>query len=120
MYKMIAEEYEVKSWFQKQNYSRSEITLLIRLRSGHALSYHKLFIMNLRINDVCECGLASGTLHHMLLGCELYKIERSRLFQDLRCIGFQFPVNLPHIVCNPSPKIASALFKFVSRTKMKL
>lgn len=109
-----------KPWFQSNSYSRTEISLLIRLRTNHALTPHRLYLMGLRESDNCSCGGVSGDLNHIIFSCRLYNDERIFFEDQIRKCGFQYPINVAHLVNCPSPCLAKALSRFITRTKMKL
>lgn len=120
-YYKIATEISQSCWFQKYPYTREEIVLISRLRTNHILSCQRLHKIGLNVSDVCViCGEQPGTIHHMILQCSKFPEESNRLYKQLSSIGFQFPTNITQIVLHPSPKVAQALSRYVSRTKLKL
>lgn len=107
-------------WFKCARYSRSEISLLIRVRTNHALTPHRLHLMKLRDNDICDCGYGRGDLNHIFLSCTLFEEERQQLFSALLQCGVQFPTCMASITALPAPKLAQALDRFTKKVKIKL
>jgi ribonuclease HI len=53
-------------WYCKQYYTREYITIITRLRIGHGNYPDHLHIINLKEDNLCECG-SEGTLDHIFL-----------------------------------------------------
>lgn len=109
-----------KLWFKKAAYTRSEISLIMRCRTNHALTPRKLHQMRLRETDQCDCGDGIGDLNHILLACQRFQEERKQLFATLIACGEQFPTSIVALMANPTQRIAKALDRFTKKCKLKL
>ena len=107
-------------WFSKNFTSKQAVTLIFRLRLGTAQTPQYLHKIHKALSPNCECG-DYGDINHILFGCKLNSASVDLLFNDIyktqpRC----GPINISYFIDNPRKKVVEALFRHVTRCKMKL
>ena len=89
---------------------RKNTSLLIQLRTGHALLNQHLFNMKLADTPICPaCQDAHEKVHHYLLSCPVYERHHQHLFYSLNRGSRSLTTLLSH------PKAIEHLFKFITK-----
>jgi hypothetical protein len=107
----------IKPWFFKnKEFTKLNTSTIIRLRLGHICS--PVFLAKLRIRDgsVCECGLAEGTIEHILLECPKISFPLYNLLP--RCISR--PININFLLTLVFSPYCGILNKFLSKNNIRL
>lgn len=107
------------SWFVKKNYSRALVNMFIRLRLNTAQVPTYLYKIRKVDSPNCDCGNV-GTNNHMLLGCRLNKNSNDQLYSDLVKLHIPLPTEVASLLYNPCFPVIQAMFRHISRCKMKI
>lgn len=102
----IQEHVSRKAWFENIHFSKKTTNILSRLRIGHGLFPAHLHRINLRQDDLCDCG-EHGSLDHIVLGCCL--LNTVELFSTLINLRIQLPTSTSLLLHEESFEVYSAL-----------
>lgn len=106
-----------RTWFS--NESRSFISTVLRLRSGHCQIPVHLHKINILPSPNCLCG-EEGNMDHVLLGCINRKNEIDNLLTDLVPYFNTFPVNISEIILEPIRPAVQILVKYILSNNIML
>uniref|UniRef100_A0A8D8W2N3 Uncharacterized protein n=1 Tax=Cacopsylla melanoneura TaxID=428564 RepID=A0A8D8W2N3_9HEMI len=94
------------------------ITIIERLRIGHALCPVYLNKIGIKDSPNCECGLY-GDLNHVILGCKL-RIGRDSFFNELLPHISTLPVNVEFLVFSELSIIKRKLYYYIQKQNIDL
>jgi hypothetical protein len=123
-YKKVSPNFPLNTftpWFCKQYFARDYITLLTRLRIGHGNFPDHLHIINLRENNLCECG-SIGFLDHIFFECIIHVNASAQLNLaiDLLDIRIDNPKTLTQLLQLQNKKIHDLLIQCLKNEQITL
>ncbi|XP_026332286.1 uncharacterized protein LOC113239448 [Hyposmocoma kahamanoa] len=106
-----------KPWFFKQKlFSKQAVSIICRLRLGHACTPVHLAKIRIRDTSLCECGVEDGTTDHVLFNCPKLNIS----LYDLLPQDVPRPTNIKCILEMSKPSPFKILKKFLAINQLKL
>lgn len=120
-YYTIQKELPVKPWYNKHRdiSERKFITIINRMRFGHCLTPAHLQRMNIIRTKQCQhCGCENADLHHLVLECKSFSLQRLILVAKLVEIFPEVPRRLQDILANSNT--FGPLFDYVVNTVQTL
>lgn len=111
-----------KPWFHSfADLPRGNITTMNRLRANHCCSPAHLAKIQVRDDDLCECG-ERGDLQHIFFSCSLNDVKCRNLYDDLCKIyaDHNFPLNIQDLIFSENVLIYRSLYGFLNSCGLKL
>jgi hypothetical protein len=101
-------------WYSKQYYTREFITIITRLRIGHGNYSDHLHIINLKEDNLCECG-SEGTLDYIFFNCHLHEEATAQLNLAIENLDLTIdnPRSLTHLLRLNTKQIHDLLVNFI-------
>ncbi|XP_028172327.1 uncharacterized protein LOC114361480 [Ostrinia furnacalis] len=116
-YADIQKDIPSKPWFfRHKNLPKRTVSIICRLRLGHACTPVHLAKIHIRDSSICECGLDEGTTNHIFFNCP--KIGSS--LYDFLPKTFPRPSNIKCVLNTISCPILNSLAKFIKINKINL
>lgn len=107
-------------WFKRKHLSRLETVTITRMRLGHACYPYHLNKMKIIPSNLCEHCNEIGDLNHIFLSCGKHLDECQHLYEELKALKINFPINISHLVSLNNSEINKVLMKFLKNINMKL
>ncbi|KAL0849653.1 hypothetical protein ABMA28_013907 [Loxostege sticticalis] len=106
-----------RPWFFKHPFlPKKTVSIICRLRIGHACTPVHLAKMRIKDSSICECGLDEGTTNHIFFNCP--KIGSSLL--DFLPKDFPRPTNIKCILNSINTSLLRSLSKFLNTNNINL
>ncbi|KAL0858408.1 hypothetical protein ABMA27_012288 [Loxostege sticticalis] len=116
-YRSLQNTIPVRPWFFRHRDSdKLAVSVICRLRLGHACT--PVFLQKLHIKDssLCECGLDEGTPDHIFFGCAKFPIS----LYDILPPKIPRPFNLNYLLTLSFSRFIKYLFKYIVKNNIKL
>lgn len=113
----IQKELPVKPWFNKHKDidERKFITIINRMRFGHCLTPAHLHRMKIVNSKECEyCGHENADLHHLILDCQYFSLQRLLMITELLDINPDVPRRLQELLSDTN--LFGSLYRYVLNT----
>lgn len=111
--------YRRETWFKDWNSPRSNITTIIRIRSGHCLTPAHLTRIGVIDSPLCGCG-GLGDLPHIFFSCGDNSFNSDNLYQRLLALAILAPLNLYEVFYSTRPEVVSLLLEFLNCSRIRL
>lgn len=98
---------------------KKAVSIYYRMLFHTAQTPEYLFKIKRNDNNQCKCGLV-GSLNHLLFGCQLYTKDQDILCTQIYQHLENGPIHIDNLLPNFSPYICKALFRYTTKTKMKI
>lgn len=116
-YFAIQPHISLKPWFRNQEYSKTSISSIIRMRLGHVCTPAHLARLHIVTTDICECGEDVGDLDHIFFSCPL--LDHSSFFDSLTNLNVPLPTRLSCLLMYPTVYL-SILSAFIHHNNIKI
>lgn len=121
-YTRITAELSNKPWFKKLKLSREQISIIIRLKTGHCSSKQHLFRLGIIDNDICECKQDTESADHIIFSCQLNRFKENRkiLENKLDKMKSPRPRSIQNLLATNSIEIFKIIVEFLVKSKKLL
>ncbi|KAJ8919751.1 hypothetical protein NQ315_006280 [Exocentrus adspersus] len=119
-YRCLVTNFPKKPWFSTMPFkNRRHLTTIIRMRTGHCLTYKHLNRIGILDTPNCECGQV-GDLTHIILECPINEIPGIDIYVELSKAGNPTPMSIYTILRNLNVQSTNILINFLNYNNVNL
>ena len=119
-YTLIQPNIPSKPWHENLDIPRKYITIINRIKFGHACYPSFLAKIGIIQSSLCEYCQMEGNLEHIFFSCQKNQYECNLLYNNILHNSVPAPFNLSYVLSLNRRELLSSIIQFIKNTNLKL